>query len=146
MKNILYFTLTALFFCSLISCNKDDDTENIESYITVTINGKPYTFNTIKVMVYEEETFIYRDFYATIDNNPNRIISFSLNDYPETIDGRFFYTLNDNHYTYGSSGSFLNSTLSTHNATKIIGNFSGKLSSLNNESVTLEDGVINIIY
>ena len=143
------FKLSTLIFCILIltACGSDDDSKSEkESNITVTIDGQQYIFNTIQVSVYENDLFVSREFWARIDNKPNRVISFSMTNYPDSIEHRFIYSQDGKHYTRGMQGTYLNSHFTTNSATELVGTFSGKLYDLDRDSISLENGTIHIIY
>ena len=147
MKSFIQLLILICVIFILNSCNKDDDTPaGNGSNITVSIDGIRYVFNTIQVSVYEDEFFVSREFWARIDNKPYKVISFSMTNYPDSIEHRFIYSQDGKHYTRGMQGTYLNSHFTTNTATELIGTFSGKLYDLDRDSVSLENGTIHIIH
>lgn len=102
MKSFLQLLILICVIFILNSCDKDENVSSGNaSNITVTVDGKKYVFNTIQVSVYENDLFVSREFWARIDNKPNRVISFSMTDYPDSIEQRFIYSQDGKHYTRG---------------------------------------------
>lgn len=147
MKSFIQLLIFICVIFILNSCDKDEDVSSGNaSNITVTVDGKKHVFNTIQVSVYENDLFVSREFWARIDNKPNRVISFSMTDYPDSLEHRFIYSQDGEHYTRGMQGTYLNSHFTKNSATQLVGTFSGKLYDLDRDSVSLENGTIHIIY
>jgi hypothetical protein len=163
MKNLFLFVAVATM-AVFSSCSSDDDKKEdqpVASELKVTINGTQKTFNSIQVNRQESG---YGDYYlnvtASINNSPNEVISFLVEEGAVGADAlipyNFTYTFNNKSYnSYNSigGGSNLSSIIQTNNAStkKLAGTFTGTVYHNNNstnttESLNLTNGSFNISY
>jgi len=153
MKKIIY-AFTLLFITStFVSCSDDDDNKNSDIIVhnatgtlTLKINGETRTFGTLKVI--EERYDGYTDLVVQgkqIDDTSKNIMV-SLGKEKLGSDSIYFvqYVNNGTHYQMGSTE--ITGDITESNDTKIIGTFSGMLSTINMDNLSLTEGTLNISY
>lgn len=152
MKKILY-TFTLLFLTySFTSCSDDSDdnqnsiTHNATGTLTLKLNGESRTFGTLSVR--EERYDGYTDLIVqgTQTGDATKSITIALGKNKLGSDSVYFvqYINNGTHYQMGSAT--LTADITESNDSKIIGTFSGNLTTINMDGLMLTEGVLNISY
>lgn len=153
MKKIIY-AFTLLFTVSLFtSCSDDNDdggnnpiVHNATGTLTLKINGEARTFGSLNVT--EERYQNYTDLVLrgtqTDDNTKNIRIALGKNKLGS--DSVYFiqYINNGTHYQMGSTD--ITADITESNDSKIIGTFSGTLTTINMDGLDVTEGEMNISY
>lgn len=162
MKKLFLFLSLATLSVGLNSCSKDDSSDSnnnaTPSAVQVTINGTSKTFNTIVVdqdnYTLEGQTYTDLNVTASINNSATEMITFSIQKGDVGADAiyNFEYVKDGKTYnSYNSEGFSFSTITQTNSNNKIVGTFSGGLSSWNNETgvydvATTSAGTFNITY
>ena len=153
VKKIIYALTLLVFTATFVSCSDDDDNQNSNIIVhnaigtlTLKINGEARTFGTLKVI--EERYVGYTDLVVqgTQIDDTSKNIMVALGKEKLGSDSIYFvqYVNNGTHYQMGSVE--VNGDITESNATKIIGTFSGMLSTINMDNLSLTEGTLNISY
>ncbi|MBD3581456.1 hypothetical protein [Flavobacterium selenitireducens] len=149
MKKITLFLFMACL--PLISCSSDDSSDGQSTRkIKATIDGTPYTFNTVSVGTQEftDNGFTYTDVTITgsIDNDPSKTISIIMMQGETGNDASWYFGLQEGEREFQKNGSF--STVvseSTNNFVK--GTFSGTVVATDDgETKVITDGSFEATY
>ena len=145
-KTLLICSLLLVFIIS--SCSSDDS-GGTRSSVTARIDGTDYIFNTVNTLVvpYPEEGYADVEVTASINNNPDKRISFVVERYALGLEASWFfaYFLNDTFHEK-LPGFQVSVTENTDNSLK--GTFAGEVQSDEEpfDVITIENGVFNIRY
>lgn len=133
---------------SLNSCSKDDNSTPTGNSVTMKVGGVEKTFNTVVVNQVPYDDYI--DLIITASNNGSttEFVSFGISK-GDTGAGHswgFEYTLNGMLYSEGEAISTVSSNATTNSDNKLIGTFSGTVTSSENVSLDLTQGSFDITY
>lgn len=149
MKKLLIFSTLLLVLVSP-SCSSDSSGSH-QDVVTARINGVDHIFNTVNVdtETYTEEDITYTDVIVTasIDNNPNKRISFIVEQGVLGLDASWYFAyFLDETFHPKMDGFQVSVTENTQN--RLVGTFAGQVQADVEpfEIYTLENGTFNITY
>jgi len=152
MKKIFYAFSLLFALATFTSCSDDNDSNNdrivhdATGNLTLKINGDTRTFGSLKVI--EERYSGYTDLVVkgTQVDDVTKSITVSLGKDKLGSDSIYFvqYINNGTHYQMGSVE--VNGDITESNNSRIIGTFSGVLSTINMDNLILTDGILDITY
>lgn len=151
MKKIFY-AFTLLFIASaFIACSDDDDNiknkiHNATGTLSVKINDELRTFGSLTVTEEKYQNYTDLVLQGTQTNDNTKNIRISLGKNKLGSDSVYFvqYINNGTHYQMGSAA--ITADITESNDSKIIGTFSGNLTTINMDGLMLTEGVLNISY
>ncbi|MET0758848.1 MAG: hypothetical protein ABWZ56_00395 [Flavobacterium sp.] len=148
MKKIFLFMLVSLLTLSLNSCSKDNDSTPAGSSLTMKVGGVQKTFNTITVNEIPYDDYV--DLIITASNNgsTSEFVTFGIGkgDMGAGHSWGFEYTLNDVVYTEGDVIRTISSNATANSDNKLVGTFSGTVTSGDNATIELSQGSFDISY
>lgn len=140
--------LVTTLMLSLNSCSKDDNSDPTGNSVTMKVGGVEKTFNTVVVNQIPYEDYI--DLIITASNNGSttEFVTFGISkdDIGAGHSWGFEYTLNGMLYSEGEAVSTVSSNATTNSDNKLIGTFSGTVTSSENVSLDLTQGSFDITY
>jgi hypothetical protein len=148
MKKSYLFILVTFWMLFLSACSNDLDSGKPISNLTMKVGGVVKNFNniTVKEVPYAD----YSDLIVTARNNenPTEFVTFGLGkgDVGPSNSWGFEYTLNGVFYSEDQGINGVNSNLTTNESNKLIGTFSGAVTSSENIILELSQGAFNITY
>ncbi len=148
MKKSYLLILVTFWILFLSACSNDRDSGKPISNLTMKVGGVVKNFNniTVKEVPYAD----YSDLIITARNNenPTEFVTFGLGkgDVGPSNSWGFEYTLNGVFYSEDQGINGINSNITTNESNKLIGTFSGAVTSSENIILELSQGAFNITY
>lgn len=147
-KILLSFSLLLTIFIS--GCSSDDSGGN-KSVVAAKIGGVDYMFNTINVdqETYTDGDYTYTDVIVTasINNNPDRRISFVIEEGVVGLDASWYFAYFNNELAHPKMDDFQVS-VTENTGNKIVGTFAGQVQADTEpfDIVPVQNGTFTIRY
>lgn len=149
MKKIL-LSCCLLLAIAFSGCSSDDSGSD-RSVVTAKIGGVDYIFNTINVdqETYTEGDYTYTDVIVTasINNNPDRRISFVIEEGVVGLEASWYFAYFNNEMAHPKMDGFQTS-VTENTGNKIVGTFAGQVQADTEpfDVVPVQNGTFTIRY